>query len=210
MMQQTATGRSYLPILALVLLFGLPPIAGWFYIMNPQWLPDKHKNRGTLILPPRPLQSLTLKDAAQQDFDWRALSGRWTLISYREGACDTGCMQQLLALGQVRRALGADRIRVGQLLIQTSPTARGSDDEPQQLVDASRTLYLPPQQVARFRQLFSLPGIEQRGATYLVDPNGMLMMGYPSGSPKKDILKDLETLLKASRSWTTGANNGYR
>lgn len=209
-MQQVATSRSYLPLLALVLLFGLPPIAGWVYIMNPQWLPDKHKNRGTLILPPRPLQSLILKEAGQQDFDWRTLSGRWTLVTYHEGACDAGCREQLRAQGQIRRALGAERIRVGQLLIRTAPVTFPPTREPDSARGDSKILYLPPAQGAGFRQLFSVPGIELDGATYLIDPNGMLMMGYATASPKKDILKDLETLLKASRSWTTGANNGYR
>lgn len=209
-MQTLTPRRSPIPLLVLVLLFGLPPAAGWLYIMNPQWLPDKHKNHGTLVVPPRSLQSLQLNDTWQQNFDWHRLSGHWTLISRNSGTCSAECQQQLLALRQIRRALGAERIRVKQLLIQESATVGPVADTPVASSGDITILYLPAAQQPEFERLFSIPGVDQGRITYLADPNGMLMMGYAAASPKKDILKDLETLLKASRSWTTGANNDHR
>jgi cytochrome oxidase Cu insertion factor (SCO1/SenC/PrrC family) len=208
-MPSVTTGRSYLPLVLLVLLFGLPPAAGWLYIMNPQWLPEKQKNHGTLVSPPRPLQSLRLEDDRRQPFDWDTLSGQWILISRNSGACDDGCRQQLQALRQIRRALGAERLRVERLLIQESPTADRSMGQANGLAEGAQVLYLPADQQAQFDRLFAVSGTAHDNAIYLADPRGMLMMGYSASSPKKDILKDLETLLKASRNWTTGVNNGH-
>lgn len=209
-MQTVTTSRSPIPLLILILLFGLPPAAGWLYIMNPQWLPDKHKNHGILVLPPRPLESLQLTDSRQQDFDWRRLSGRWTLVTRISGPCATDCREQLQALRQIRRALGAERIRVGQLLILAPSETGAVADTPETAAGDILVLQLSADQQAGFKRLFAVPGIDPEGAEYLIDPNGMLMMGYARETPKKDILKDLETLLKASRSWTTGADNGHR
>lgn len=208
-MQSVKTSRSRMPLLVLILLFGLPPTAGWLYIMNPQWLPDKQKNHGTLVSPPRPLQSLQLKDGKNRNVDWSTLSGRWLLISRNSGVCGTDCRQQLQALRQIRRAVGAERIRVEQLLIQEAPVAELFTDTSDTHAEDLNILYLAPDQLTEFERLFSVSGIDPGSATYLADPNGMLMMGYTATSPKKDILKDLETLLKASRNWTTGVNNGH-
>lgn len=208
-MQSTASGRPYLQLLLLVLLFGLPPLAGWIYILNPQWLPDRHKNHGALISPPRPLQPLQLMDDRNLPFDWSQLAGHWILIARNSGTCGSDCRQQIHDLRQIRRAVGADRIRVEQLLIQQSETEAPHGDEPDQSVEGTRVLHLPAGQQNQFNRLFALAEIDQRNAIYLADPNGMLMMGYSANSPKKDILKDLETLLKASRNWTTGVNNGH-
>ncbi len=208
-MQTVAPGRACFPLLLLVLLFGLPPLAGWIYILNPQWLPDRQKNHGTLISPPRPLQSLQLVDDRNHPFDWSRLSGQWILIARNSGACGSGCRQRMHDLQQIRRAVGAERIRVQPLLIQESETTAPLADDLDRPVEGARVLQLAAGQQPQFDQLFSLADTDQHNAIYLADPNGMLMMGYRGNSPKKNILKDLETLLKASRHWTTGVNNGH-
>ncbi|WP_428607706.1 SCO family protein [Sedimenticola sp.] len=207
-MQGVVTQKSYWPMLLLILLFGLPPTAGWVFIMNPQWLPDKHKNRGVLVSPPRPLQPLALTDENDQPFDWNSVTGHWILIAHNRGVCETTCQQQLHALRQIRRAAGAERVRIDRLLIQDGGTTDAVTNSPSTYADGAKIVYLSADQQDRFNALFSIPGINQAHATYLADPNGMLMMGYAETSPTKDILKDLETLLKASRNWTTGVNHG--
>lgn len=198
---------SYLTPILLLLVFGLPPLAGWLYIANPQWLPDRHKNNGILISPPRPLGALVLRDAQDQPFDWQTLRGHWTLVSYNSGQCADACRQQLGRLQQIRRAVGAERIRVRQMLIQDHPGDTTSSVPRTGERQAFDVAYLEVDQQAAFDQLFALPDIESENATYLIDPNGMLMMAHDTGKPAKELLKDLELLLKASRNWATGVNN---
>jgi cytochrome oxidase Cu insertion factor (SCO1/SenC/PrrC family) len=196
-------------LILLILVFGLPPAAGWLFISNPQWLPDRHKNRGTLISPPRPLNELILKDTKNRNFDWANLSGHWTLASYNKGGCESACQQQLHEIQQIRRAVGGERVRIERMLIQNAPS------DPQilaQLADQTKgmhLLFLESDNQHTFNKLFSVAGVHSDGAIFLIDPNGMLMMRYGAKNSSKDILKDLEILLKASSNWTKGVNNGH-
>ena len=204
-----STKSKYLTLTLLILLFGLPPAVGWIYIMNPQWLPDSHKNRGTLVSPPRPLNTLALKDENSRPFNWATISGRWTLVSHNSGHCDEQCQQQISMLQQIRRAVGSERIRVERLLIQDLPTGDSTVKILNEKANGARILYLEADKQAAFNKLFSISGLDHRSATYLIDPNGMLMMGHDASNATKDILKDLEILLKASSNWAKGVNNGH-
>lgn len=202
-------GNNRLTLILLILLFGLPPLAGWLFFMNPQWLPEGRKNHGTLILPPRPLSALTLQNGDNSPFDWNHLKGHWTLVYANEGACNATCREQLQRLQQVRRAVGADRQHIEHLLIQERSAMKTAIPSDGRQTAGARVLYLDPSQHRQFEELFALPETERKAATYLIDPNGMLMMAHDRGQPTKAILQDLELLLKASRNWIKGVNNGY-
>ncbi|MCW8905739.1 MAG: hypothetical protein OQL28_00690 [Sedimenticola sp.] len=193
--------RGQFTLVLLVLLFGLPPLAGWLFYVNPQWLPDGRKNHGVLISPPRPLTSLPLQENDNTPFDWNSLKGHWTLVYHNRGTCDAPCQAQLQRLQQIRRAVGGERFRIQRLLIQEGPTLSSNSTAEVQQGTGTRVLYLDPSQHTAFEQLFTIPGRDAEPATYLVDPNGMLMMAHGHEQPAKEILQDLEFLLKASRNW---------
>lgn len=190
-----------LTLILLTLLFGLPPLAGWLYYMNPQWLPSNQKNHGILISPPRLLASLPLREPDNTPFDWNTLKGHWTLVYHNRGACDTPCQTQLQRLQQIRRAVGGERLRIQRLLIQEQSVAVANTQLSKQQTAGVRVLYLDTSRRQEFERLFATPEGIQETATFLVDPNGMLMMAHRSRQPVKEILQDLELLLKASRNW---------
>lgn len=197
-----------LTLLLLVLLFALPPLAGWLFYANPQWLPERQKNHGILISPPRSLSDLALRDSEDAPFDWNSLKGHWTLVYHNRGSCGSGCQEQLERLRQIRRALGAERLHIERLLIQDR-NEHDNTPEATRHAAGARLLYLDASQREQFERLFALPDGSRNPATYLIDPNGMLMMAHGEKQPAKEILQDLELLLKASRNWLKGVNDGY-
>ena len=58
-------------------------------------------------------------------------------------------------------------------------------------------------------QLLPQPEQNPSAQAFLIDPNGMLMMGYTEQHDSKAILKDLELLLKATQNWNKGANHDH-
>ncbi len=185
----------------LVILFALPPLLGWIYFMNPQWLPERVTNHGILISPPRAMQSLTLTDDNQSPFDWQSLTGQWTLVTLNRGRCATACQEQLKRLQQVRRAVGGERVRIQRLLIQAPQDTTQASKITETQTRGATVLYLRPENLPELDRLFQVSGIEKQAATFLIDPNGMLMMAHRNDQPTKAILQDLERLLKASRNW---------
>ena len=113
----------------LIAVFALPLIAGWVLHFNPQWLPHGRSNHGVLIEPPRDMESITLQTPEKDAFDWSPLQDQWTLTVLAEGVCDDQCIEKLVKVRQIRRALGAERQRVERLLIML-PNAAGNLELP--------------------------------------------------------------------------------
>ena len=53
-------------------------------------------------------------------------------------------------------------------------------------------------------------GAEGDNNVFIVDPQGNLMMRYQPDATAKEILKDMEKLMKASKNWVKGAQYGHR
>jgi hypothetical protein len=195
----------------LITLFALPPIAAWLFYLNPQWLPAGRTNHGLLIDPPRAMQGFALQTPEGKAFDWHFLGGQWTLALLAEGQCDPGCMQRLIKIRQIRRALAANSQRVERLLIlvpddagrMQRPTLGGLEGTLIALASADDT----PEIKARFE----VPGTALDQTIYLIDPRIELMMAEDlSLITSKQVLQDLEKLLKASQSWVKGGQYGHQ
>ena len=110
--------RNRFILLALVVVFALPPLLGWLFVMNPQWLPGGTVNNGTLVHPPRAVSGLSLLDSEREKpFDWSELRDRWAFVAINRGDCGEQCIERLIHLRQLRRALGAESRRVARTLI---------------------------------------------------------------------------------------------
>src|SRR5262245_60478715 len=83
-----------------------------YYGGGPAWRPAGHTNHGVLIQPPRPLPSVVLLNAEDQQLEADFLHGKWTLAYIGDGACDARCRTALVAMRQVRLALNKDATRV--------------------------------------------------------------------------------------------------
>lgn len=195
----------------LIALFALPPIAAWLFFYNPQWLPQGRTNHGTLIEPPRAMAPLALYTEKGDVFDWEVLKDQWTLVVLADGGCDELCAQQLIKVRQVRRALGANRQRVERLLILL-PDSEGEIDMPSLAgLEGTRLTLAEPTEKPAILTQFSAEQATAQKSLFLIDPRINLMMRHDlSQLTSKQVLQDLEKLLKASQSWVKGGQYGHK
>jgi len=194
----------------LVAVFALPLIAGWFLHYNPQWLPHGRSNHGALIDPPRNMESITLQTPEKDAFDWSPLQGQWTLTVLAEGVCDDQCIEKLVRVRQIRRALGAERQRLERLLIML-PNAAGNLELPSlDGLEGTRLAIAAAADKPAIQDEFAAVQMEIEKSLFIIDPRVDLMMAHDmSHITEKQILQDLEKLLKASQSWVKGGQYGH-
>ena len=137
-------------------------------------------NYGELV-PPRQLQAPAFK----------ALRGKWVLVTFDAAACGKPCEDKLYVVRQVRRAQGANAERIERLWLLTD------NGKPRaELLAAIEGSRVEP--AAQAGELREFPG-DRLQYIYLVDPLGNLMMRYPAAPDPAKMIHDLERLLKVSR-----------
>jgi cytochrome oxidase Cu insertion factor (SCO1/SenC/PrrC family) len=189
-------------LVLLGLLFLTPVFVAWFMHMSAEhgWRPGGTTNKGVLIQPARPLSlPQGLVDAAGEPLNQAFLNGKWTLV-YVDTACGPVCREKLDAMRWVRIALGENMRRVQRLFLAAGETDGGAlrpllADYPDMAITR-----LSPEQAAALAPMFSVDGLSMQdaGNIYLVDPLGHLMMYYRAGTDPRDVLQDLQRLLKYS------------
>ena len=201
-----AGGRSLWPLWAMVVIFALPAVAAWFFHFNPELLPATRVNRGELIEPVRPWPSeLRLVRSDGSVFDAAAFRDHWTLLVVSRAPCGAECERRLAELRQIRLALGESRYVVERVALLAGGAATALA-EPFAGTDVVRA---DSSAEPALQALFG-PGPDIWDRVYVVDPFGNLMMRYAADAPPKDVLKDMERLLKASKTWIKGAQYGHR
>lgn len=200
--------KNRFTLLALIAIFAMPPMLGWLFIMNPEWLPSETVNKGELIHPPRSLSDIKLSDTANgEPLEWGEFQDKWVFIAVNRGDCNEQCISRLINIRQLRRALGAERQRVARVLILL-PDAAGGNPKPPSMAGLEGTRILQTQNSSDTSELLSLFELEQVEASnhlFIVDPRGDLMMRHNLATLKaKEILKDLSLLMKASANWVQG------
>jgi hypothetical protein len=203
--------RSLVSLWVLVAMFGLPMVFAWVFFLNPQWLPSGHTNHGELIDPPRPVQSLVLKTTQGEQFDWQSLQDQWAMTLVSEGGCDAACIEVLIKVGQIRRATAANRQRIARLLI-LMPDKEGRLEPPDLGgLPGTQILLADSAQRESIQSMFPLALTQQAIPIFLIDPRGDLMMKHDTTRVNsKEILQDLEKLLKASANWAKGGRYGHQ
>ena len=167
------TPRAKLALLAA--LFALPIVASVVaYFFFP---PAPTANYGELLLPP-----------ASAPTELIGMRERWILVAWDRAPCEGACVAKITAMRQVRLALGRNASRVDRVLM-----LGGADGRP------------PPPEGFEGMLVIGAGGVPHGGLIgdaahiYLVDPNGNVMMRWPSQPDMRRMLKDLERLLKASQ-----------
>jgi len=202
--------RSIVPLWAMVAVFAAPVIAAWFFYLNPEYLPSGRTNKGDLIEPMVALPAdLSLFTWDGSDFPRDVLAGKWTLVSFSGGECDEACRNQLIAIRQIRLALGESRRNVERLLVLTDSAAMNVAQEFGAEFPGLRVAFTD---AAGGRRLSNILGVGTAtfGRIHILDPMGNLMMRYAVDAPMRDTLEDMEHLLKASKNWIKGAQYGHR
>ncbi len=147
-------------------------------------------NYGELIAP-RPVTTQPFERATGARFTFGQLAGRWVMVASDSGECDARCTDKLVAIRQVRLALGRKAGRIERVFViddlRAPDPARLKEFEGMQVVQTPRGLALPP------------GAANDRAHVYLVDPHGNVMLRWPAAADRKRMLKDLERLLKASQ-----------
>jgi len=202
--------RSIVPLWAIVAVFAAPVIAAWFFYLNPEYLPSGRTNKGDLIEPMVALPAdLALFTWDGSGFPRDALAGKWTLVSFSDGECDEACRNQLIAIRQIRLALGENRRNVERLLVLTDSAATDVAQELGAEFPGLRIAFTDAAGGGRLSNLLGV-GTATFGRIHILDPMGNLMMRYAVDAPMRDTLEDMEHLLKASKNWIKGAQYGHR
>lgn len=170
-------------------------------------------NHGTLIQPPRQIQSYAFRDDVGALFRWQDLEPRWTMVVANQGAtCDGACEARLYVTRQIHIALGKEfnkvrRVYIGDTPIKDTrvtplkprPTGWPNDVAPGPLGPYVANAHIglvalatePDTLLALFSSLADNPA-----QWYLVDPAGWVMMRYPDELDYKKVIADLKFLLK--------------
>lgn len=197
--------RSLFPLWAMLAVFALPVVSAWFLYLNPEYLPTTRSNRGDLIEAIVTLPTgEDLLSVEGTPFDSDKLSGRWTLVVLGQASCSEPCLEKLREIRQIRLALGESRLSVERLLLATD-----SGFVVESELAGTQVATLTP---AGAQHLLDQLGDDASAydRIYILDPMGRLMMRYRADAPAKDILKDMERLLKASKNWIKGAQYGHQ
>ena len=202
--------RSKAPLWAMLAIFAAPVVAAWFFYLNPEYLPEGRTNKGELIHPVLPLPpELGLFAPEGSDLDRSALDGKWTLVFLTGDECSEHCIDRLIAIRQIRLALGESALNVERLLIMSDPAANDLAAQLGADFDGMRVALTDAAGGVRLLDLLG-EGAAALDRIYILDPMGNLMMRYAPDAPADDTLKDMERLLKASKNWIKGAQYGHK
>ena len=184
--QPGGSGKWELFFLILIPFGGLA-LAIWMYFGG-LLLPDGRTHKGHMLSPP-----LSLDVFMSNELTPETLDNKWGLFVVVDGACDKGCQDILYQTRQAHIALNRNTARVSRFLI----TNAGSNTEQ----DISKFLEQEHSDIEILKG--AMPTLEYKVSDpvriFLSDPLGNVMLRYGSEHTGKQMLKDMEKLLKASR-----------
>ena len=169
-----------LPVLVVII------IAAW------QILGDgKSSLNGTRLMPPVPLSDMVLVDEKNRALPANLLKGQWTYIMFAETQCDEVCQQQLV----LTKKVAAAKAGVQRVLVLGYEPEKGfiqdiKEAHPQLVITVlTRSIW------TIFTVQFMSAINEIGGAPYfLVNPNGLVVMGYDELVSVEDVASDLQNL----------------
>ena len=194
-----AQTKKRLLLIFIAALFFVPLISS-FILFQQGWRPEGQSNYGTLVEPVKPLthlSTLTFETTDKQSFPLSQLWGRWTLFTVVQDDCTDACQKNLYKMRQVRLALNQNARRVQRVLLVNKFDQLSSLDKLQ--TEYTGTLLLSGQTAfSTLVKLLQEATTDAPYQIYVVDPQGNLMMFYPSDANPSKMLKDLERLLRLS------------
>ncbi|MBE0507842.1 MAG: hypothetical protein IBX50_14210 [Marinospirillum sp.] len=156
-------------LLLLMLLLAAPLLISTGMYTLQAGIPEARVAKGELLPELEPLQEWPLA--------WQA-TGEWWLVWVAEADCNQRCEAQADELWRMHRALGREADRVYRLRAGGSSELPGEKALP--WLDVA-----PPWAVA--------------GNTWLVDPEGRVVLAYDLNTPAAEIHRDLTRLLRINR-----------
>jgi hypothetical protein len=194
--QRTRVGRW--KMFAVLAVCAAPVVASYFtyFVIRP----EGRANYGALIAPARPMPALPLASLDGVGVAAESLKGQWLLVAVGPGACERVCQTRLHSQRQLREMTGRDRDRIDKVWFVTDDTP--IDPKLRSALAAgapTRMLRVPHAELARW--LEPAPGQSLHEHLYVVDPMGGWMMRAPAELDPMKFKRDIERLLRASKSW---------
>ena len=160
-----------------------------------EMIPIGRTNKGTLILPPIELYSLNIREKNGQKFTSKQLEGDWGMLIIVGRQCDQQCKKVLNVTERVHVALNQNSDRVRRYVLVDNQSEQQTDSLPSGF-DQMQSLFI---NTALVKKKLQNAGINISGISILlVDPLGNIMMYYKNNQIGKDVVKDLQKLLRVS------------
>jgi hypothetical protein len=189
-----ASRRRQRTMLLLILAVCVAPVVA-SYLVYYVFPPGGRTNYGELVTPQRPVPALRLTGPAGDLHPVESLRGQWLLLHADRGGCDTGCLEKLFMIRQLRTMTGKDRGRVVRVWLITDDAP--VDPQVGQVYEGTLMLRADRDALAAWLPVPQGGRIEDQ--LYVVDPLGNLMMRFPRDADPGRVRKDIGKLLKASR-----------
>ncbi|MBA3581161.1 MAG: hypothetical protein H0W44_01780 [Gammaproteobacteria bacterium] len=185
-------------VVLLFALFSAPMFGAWYlYLNTAPGKPWGTTNHGELINPAQPLKEFNATNATNENLTLANLTGHWTIMIPVVGECAEVCQKNLYNTRQIRIALNKETERVQRvLLLQNTQQLVGLSEILKQHADLK--IMIAPADQTLWQQLKIL-NIPLQDQILLIDPHANLMMQFAPTINPRDILKDLNKLLKISK-----------
>ncbi|MCX4187214.1 hypothetical protein [Methylophaga sp. OBS4] len=169
---------------AIWLITLLPLVIAWLMAYSGIGLPPSTKNNGMLM--PAGIQVPTNLTDIQQ--------GKWGLLVVSD-TCDEQCQQQVYRMQQLHKSMGQHYDRLQSIWL----SAEGQSEINDLTVDIDFTQVHKINNNALFRWFNQQALAWQDQSIWLIDPNGILVMRFQPELTGKQMMADINWLLKASR-----------
>lgn len=183
----------------LIALFFVPLLTAWVLAAKNTHLSLKTTNHGQLLQSPVNFSTLLSSISQQPDKISAAWHEHWLLVYVPALQCGLDCEKTIFYLNQARKATGkdSDRVRTVVLYFNDLPVDPGFKTL---LAKYPGTLVLASS-YAQYKSLLvnNTPLNLAAGNSFIVDPQGNIVLAYPAATPSMDIFKDLTHLLKLSQ-----------
>lgn len=188
------------PLVIMLVLFGFPYIASWYFINSESSVSiGKLGNHGELVSPVVSLGEFSLHSTNGEILDEQSLAGNWVLFTITNG-CEQVCQDTLLVIRQARKSTGVNRKVVKPvLLLQSADALKPFDVDLSEAFPQLSVISAESSGAQRLIEKFSEIHPSVENSVFMVDPYNNLMMYYPQGIQPKDLMEDLERLLKVNK-----------
>ena len=196
--------RSKTPRVLIFLLSLAPVLAAVLVYFNPQWRPEGSVNYGQLVEPQRPMPvaaDLQLTTLDGKPFDLNSLKGKWLLVAADGAACPDSCARKLFILRNSHASQGKNVERLARVWFIT-------DDAPvpEKVLEAYKGTTMVRVKPEQLQKYLTTMGVKAPTASealaepmWIIDPNGNLILQYPTDAEPEKVRKDISKLVYNSR-----------
>lgn len=149
------------------------------------WQPSGRTNYGELLAAPIDAVALVPLRSDGEAYRWRAQPHTWRIVVFAPPGCAAPCVALAAALDKVWRTQGRHADRLHVLWFGDLPQA----------APRFRNLFVM-RDSAELRERVAQAGTLDGLPVHLIDPNGFVVLRYPSGFDAAGLRRDLGRLIK--------------